>query len=1041
MSYSMFNTKKIIMRTVRKKFELRAIFLCMAFFLSLTVFGQNSVTINGVVTTSTDKEPVIGATVKVIGTSDGTITDLDGKYSLSVRVGSEIEVSYIGYLSQKFKVSSTQTVYNTVLSEDVTNLEEVVVVGYGTVKKKDLTGAVSSIRAKDLGTLPVTNVENMLQGRIAGVDITNNNGLPGSGTSIKVRGVGTLYDSSPLCIVDGMPGDINSVSQYDIESIEVLKDASSTAIYGARAANGVIMITTKRGKKGKTKVNFNMYVGASAISKKLDVLNADQYIDLVLELNPYFFDTAKRFMPVEKGGLGYSEEWARTTRGDMQDAVYNLGLQQEYNLGLSGGSDHGTYNVSVTYTDMDAFTVGYNYKHLKLLSNNEFIIHKNIKVGSNLTVRRKDTKGGQFYPSGAAVYQFIPYLPIEDENDPTGYSTMTNELDGVGVRNPMINFVTSQNNQTSKLASIREVAYLDISLFDMFKWRSQASFSYSSTANMGWTQANMNAGVEVNASISESMSYSQSMSLENYLTFNKEFGVHSINAMIGNTYSSSKYNYGRSLSAEGGSSADELWENQDILLITAAPSSRVTGNSASHSAYLSYFGRINYSLMDKYLFTFNYRQDASPNFSPKNRWGRFPSGAFAWRIDQEEFMQGLDNLSQLKFRLSAGLSGNDRIDEYAYLASLYSNPSIGTAFGSTPSFVGGGVTVNTLPSANIKWETCTSYNVGLDFGLWNNTFSGSLDIYKRDTKDILIQVPVPGSSGVSIPSYQNAASVRNTGLDLNLTYQNNINGFNYSITGVASYNKNEVTSLGGGEPIMKDYNRTEEGHAIGSFYGYVAEKVISTQAEADAYNKMYYLENPVQPGDIAWKNMDDKKHEDGRYIIDDDDRTFIGCPIPEWSFGLNMSGSYKNFDMQMSFSGVAGCEIFDAIERDLTGTSALSGNRMSKVLDRWQKEGDVTDVPRAVLGDPNGNQRVSTRYIKDGDYLKMKNFTLGYTLNFKNNYIERIRFYGTVQNLFTITKFDGFDPEMSGNDNLTRGVNNNYIPVPRTFIFGIQASF
>lgn len=1012
-------------------------------------------TVNGVVVSASDNMPLIGVNIVEKGTTNGTVTDMDGKFSISVADNAQLLFSYIGYIEQTLPAEEGMKV---LLKDDTQSLEEIVVVGYGAVKKKDLTGAVSSVRRKDMGDLAVSNVEQMIQGRVAGVEVINNSGLPGSGTSIKIRGVGTLYNSDPLYIIDGMPGDINSVSQYDIESIEILKDASSTAIYGARAANGVVLVTTKKGRSGKATVNLNAYVGVAQAAKKIDMLNASQYIDLALEMNPNFFKDAKRFVPTSEGGLGYDEAWARTDRNNMQDEIFRLALQQEYHMNISGGSDNAVYSVSGSYTDQDAITEGYNYKRLNILANNEFTIRKYVKVGQNLTVRRTDTDG--VTPDFTAVMNYAPYMPVEDAENSWGYSKTSSVLDG---GNDSFNPITmlNRNHSNKKSTFIREQVYLEVSFLDMFKWRTQAQYTNSSSNDLTYNEYSENGDIINKASINDSYSYSQSAMIENYLNFTKEFGVHSINAMIGNSFSSSKYNNGRSATIAGSASEEMDWENMEVLLVNKTPKYTVSGNNTWHSAYLSYYGRINYSLMDKYLLTFNYRQDASPNFSPSNRWGRFPSLALAWKIDEENFMQSFDDLSQLKLRLSVGRSGNDRIASYAYLANLYSGSgnNIVSAIGVNQGQAFG-VTINGLPATDIRWETTTSYNLGVDAGFFNNALTASLDVYTRQTDGILVKVPIPGSSGIDQSPYQNAAEVENKGFDFSIGYNKQIGDFGFSASAVVGFNDNKVLSLGAGEPISMAsqtigyLTRTEVGHSIGEFYGYQVDKVLSTTAEANAYNEKYGQN--AAAGDIAFKDIAGPADENGNPTgpdgkIDDNDRTFIGNPAPKWNYGLNINANYKNFDMQLGFTGVAGNKIFDfAGIYERQGMRRLF-NQSADILDRWQEEGDVTDIPRAVISDPNNNLRVSDRYIKDGSYLRLKNFTVGYTVPFKSNeVIDKLRFYVTAQNLFTITKYDGYDPEISSPSswnadsyNLERGIvtKSNMLPIPRTFLLGVQATF
>ena len=1008
---------------------------------------MQSITVTGTVTDA-QGEPLPGVSILVKGTTQGTVTNADGTYSLSVPGNATLVFTFVGFIKQEI-AANNQRVINVRLIEDTSQLEEVVVVGYGTVRKKDLTGAVGSLRAKDVGNISVTNVEQMIQGRIAGVDVTNTSGLPGTGTRIMIRGVGTIYDASPLYVIDGIAGDINSVSQYDIESIEILKDASSTAIYGARAANGVVLVTTKRGKQGAPRVTLNAYVGVASPAKKLELLNANQYIDYATELNPNFFRDALRFKPVANGGLGFDEAWARVDRTKIQDEIFRNALQQEYNLSVNGGGDNSIYNISGTYTDMDAITKGYKYARFTLMANTEFTIRKYIKIGSNLSVRRTNTQTQTVDYVGAL--RWAPYMPTLDPTNSWGFARLSTTIDLNDTFNPMTDLTLG--HPMNKSTNIREQAYFEVSLLNMFKWRTQVQYTNSSYNNMSWTPYRENGQMQQQASISDNYEYRETGMLENYLTFDKKIGIHTLNAMVGNTFSSAKFNNGRSVNTSGQGTTTTPWQNYDVLLVTRTPSYTVSSNNAWYDAYLSYYGRVNYSLMDRYLFTFNYRQDASPKFSPKNRWGRFPSVALAWKMEEENFMKQIPGISQAKLRLSWGKSGNDRIDSYAYVGNVFNDGGGVIASIGTGQSMWLGSTINGLPAPNIRWETTTSYNAGLDLGFHNNTLTTSIDVYNRLTDGILIRVPIPNSSGIVTSPLSNAASVRNTGFEFQAAYNKSFGELNLMVSGVVSYNKNVVTSLGTGEPIMNSQVRTDVGHPIGSFYGYVVDRVLPTTADAQAYNKKFGTN--VKAGDIAFKDVAGPKGADKKPTGPDgkltaDDRTFIGASIPPWGFGMNVNATYNHFDFQLGMTGIAGNKLYDQTRIfELEGMQRIF-NQSAEVLKRWKKEGDITNVPRAVEADPSDNRRISSRYIKDGSYLRISNVTLGYTFPFTTNpFIDRLRLYVTCQNAYVFTKYNGYDPEFGSNTtnassyNMQRGVvsGSNMTPIPRTFMFGLQATF
>ena len=569
---------------------------------------------------------------------------------------------------------------------------------------------------------------------------------------------------------------------------------------------------------------------------------------------------------------------------------------------------------------------------------------------------------------------------------------------------------------------------------------------------MSWTPYRENGQMQQQASISDNYGYSESGMLENYLNFDKTIGIHTFNAMVGNTFSSAKFNNSRSINTSGNGTTSVPWENYDVLLVTRTPSFTISSNSASYDAYLSYYGRVNYILKDRYLFTFNYRQDASPKFSPKNRWGRFPSVALAWKMEEEAFVKNIPIISQAKLRLSWGKSGNDRIDSYAYVGNVFNGGgSVVAAMGTGPSMWLGS-TVNGLPAPNIRWETTTSYNAGIDLGFNNNAFTTTLNVYSRQTDGILIRVPVPQSTGIVDAPLSNAAEVSNIGFEFEAGYNKTFGDLRLSVTGNVSYNKNEVTSLGAGEPIMNTQVRTEVGYPIGFYYGYVVDKVLSTTAEAQAYNAKFGTN--AKAGDIAFKDVAGPKDAnkkptgpDGKLTAED--RTYIGTSIPPWAFGMNASANYRQFDLQFGLTGVSGNNLYDQTRIfELEGMQRIF-NQSAEVLKRWRKEGDITNVPRAIEADPNENRRHSSRYIKDGSFLRISNVTIGYRVPFvSNQFIDNLRLYVTCQNAYVFTKYNGYDPEFGSNSsgsgyNMGRGVvsGGNMTPQPRVFMFGLQAAF
>lgn len=1013
----------------------------------------------------TDEEgkPLQGVSVTVKGSSRGTKTDDSGLFALNgIDEKSILVFSIIGYQSREITVGKQETL-NIRLVQVQEVLDDVVVIGYGSVKKSDVTGSVATVKQSDIGNVVTSDVGSMIQGRVAGVNVVSANGVPGSGNKILVRGTGTLYNADPLYIIDGMPGSFAAINTYDIESIEILKDASSTAIYGARAANGVVLVTTKKGKRGPLQVTLNAYMGIAQTPKKLPMLNASQYIDLAVETDPNFWSKAKRFMPVSDGGLGYSEEWARTTRNDIQNTLFQNALQQEYHINLSGGAPNITYSFSADYQNQDAIVEGFNHQRLNVLANTEYRYHDFIKIGNNLTFSRVEDNGTPFTGYAASLMSalnYAPYMDLYDENNSWGYSQMSSALDGGSSFNPLPEIYT--HHRLSRINVFQDQVYGEVNIYDGLRFRSQLIYTQTSPFSQEWYPTYAQGGLQYPSQITKSISWSQASTWENYFSYNKTLGRHSISAMAGMSSSVSKFNDSYGLGALGTSSATLPWDNYNVLMVSQTPVSSVTGESISHTAYLSYFGRINYSFLDRYLLTLNYRQDASPNFAPENRWGRFPSAALAWKINEEPFLKQVKAIDQLKLRLSWGLSGNDRIPNYGYLSTLFKGYNVagfpngvGAAFGYPATWIQG-TTSNSLASVGIKWEQSESYNAGIDLSLWQNKFTASLDVYVRNTNNILVQVPINPSSGIDVAPYTNAASVRNKGFDLSLGYNDKISrNLRFSLSGVMGFVKNKVTSLGAGEPIWNAPLETSEfitltavGHPIGSFYGYQVDRVLPTTADAEAYNAKYGQH--AAAGDIAFKDIAGPKDDKGNPTgpdgkIDDNDRTFIGNPIPKFNYGFNLSLYYKKFDLSIGGTGIAGVQIYDFFSQTIRTTERLK---------RWRKEGDITDVPRAVSGDNNRNGRVSDRFVTDGSYLKIRNITLGYNvLSKESKYIQQFRIYLTAQNAIRFTSYKSYDPELGsmnanggGNDsnyNLQRGIAGQYnnFPNPRIYLIGLNVTF
>lgn len=995
--------------------------------------------ISGTVTDE-NNEGLPGVNIVEQGTLNGTVTDMSGQYNISVGENATLVFSSVGYISQTLEVNG-RSVIDIQMQEDVTQLEELVVVGYGVVKKSDLTGSVSSIKPEDVGNIAVQNIGQMIQGRAAGVNVVTNNGLPGSGVKIKIRGTGTIYDSDPLYVIDGMPGDINTISPQDIESIEILKDASATAIYGARAANGVVLVTTKRGTVGEPRITYHGYYGAATPGNKLEMLNSAQYMDMIKDVISNT-GTSQLDLPPKLQDPSY----VNVDRTDWQDAIFRRGAITEHHVNVGGGSELVKYNFSTGYTRMDANGGDYSYERYNGLANAEFtLINERLRVGENFAIRYENRLGNS--PDFTSALRMPPYAPARDPYNVGGWARVTSAEDLNDAYNPLTGiYLADQDDEELK---IRGQLYAEFDIIPSLTIRTQLLMENWWGHDYEFNYEYLNGNVRTPNGLTESYRKGYSPQWENYLTFSKEFGIHNLTAMVGNTYQ--RGGFSRRIEVEGSN-----FESTQVLLPTFADQYAITNAGAGVSAYMSYYGRINYILMDKYLFTFNYRTDASPKFAPDDRWGSFPSFALGWKLHEESFMQGIGLLSTTKLRVSWGKSGNDRIPSYGFLSNIYTGQRNNIVY---PLGINNemylGATINGLPAPNIQWETSESINAALELGLFDDQLFFTAEYYNRLTDGILVKVPIPKSTGIDNPPFKNAAEVRNSGMEFILTYTGTFGDLNYNISANGGFNNNEVLSLGEGNPIpngdrggVGNITLTDVGQPIGAFYGFKVDRVLVDEADAQAYRDTYGEEN-ARPGDIAFQDISGPDGvPDGS--IDDNDKTFIGDPNPDFTYGVNFGANYRNFDLQFAFTGQSGNEIFNYI-----GVYHLQGmrrpfNHTTQVLDRWRENGDITNVPRATQDDKNINTRVSDRYIEDGSFMRLRNITLGYNLPMANpdGLVKKMRFYVTGENLFTLTGYSGYDPEISAIDpnndqnyNMFQGIDTGQFPQPRRIFAGVQVTF
>jgi TonB-linked SusC/RagA family outer membrane protein len=1003
--------------------------------------------------TVTDQKgsPLPGVNVVIKGTTIGSITDMDGKYTLDAdNPNLSLVFSFVGYVQQTV-AADARSVIDVTMAEDIARLDEVVVVGYGTVKKRDLTGAVSSIQTKDLGNSSVTNVGQLMQGKISGLDITSaKGGTPGAATEIKIRGTTSLNSNAPLTIIDGMVGDVDMVSPNEIESVDVLKDASASAIYGSRGANGVIIITTKKGSVGAPKFHYDGYYGISTPGKMLDILDASDYIDLVYDIQGGTYDknSGTWSKPAGLPSIFDNDGYVRTDRVNMQKELFRNAGIQSHSIDMSGGTQVTKYRMSAGYFDQGSTRGNYDYKRYNFKTNVETKLGKHIVLGSNVLFRQTKTHGQEGDIGGAL--RWAPYTGVfsEDSTNPGKYSFITNEGNLNDSVNPMTFLAYDFNNyQESKLLT---QLYGTLKIIEGLEYHSQFQYEYASSNTLNYREKDYMNSIQQTNFLEETYTVGSWPKFENYLTFSKLFGAHSVSLLGG-------INYEHNLKGRGVTVKGTGYGGQSIPVLKPTVGSdpaTVTNSNVWANASLSYFGRFNYSLMDRYLLTVNFRADASYKFAPSNRWGYFPSVALAWKLKEETFLRDVAWISALKARISWGKAGNDAIKEYLYNSNVYTGGYSGGdnliiyPFGTDFNLAGAGYgsTVNALPSPTIRWEETTTKGLGVDATFFKDKLSVTVDYYDKFTDGILIEVPVPLSTGLTQPQVKNAASVINRGLDVQIGYVGSTaTGFRYNVTAIAGFNRNHVKSLGDGQPIF-GVNTTEvgyltrsaAGYPIGYFYGYKTDGIIYTAAEAAEYNEKFGT--TAEAGDYRFRDL----NGDGK--ISDADRTNLGNGMPKWTYGLNASLEYKNFDLRLVMAGVYGCQLVD-----WDGTYWLEGgvrpfNGKTTLLKRWKYEGDTgATLPRAEKTDPSKNTRFSNRYVKDGSYTRLKNITIGYTVKSPalNKAVDNLRVYVSLENVLTLTGYSGFDPEVGVGDNGTtgRGVDFMGVPLPKNYLFGVQLAF
>lgn len=1026
--------------------------LFMALLSPISVWAQN-IQLTGVVT-DTSKEPIIGASIVEKGTTNGVITDYEGKFTLSVSSKATIVISYVGFQTQEIAVNG-RTHIETILKEDTEVLDEVVVVGYGTMKKSDMTGAISSVDVEDLTKRTTTNPAEALQGKIAGVNIMKSGGNAGAGVQIKIRGVKSFGDNQPLYIIDGFPGDIENVNPQDIQSMEILKDGAAAAIYGSVAANGVILITTKNGKKGDTKIDFSTYFSFTDVAKKLELLNASEY----KSVHKQMYENYMAQYPDDNVML---PSFVTTNTGvdtDWQDTMLRSGFAQNYMFSIRGGSENAQYSLSYNHADEKGIFLGNNHRQdnarLKLhLSKSIFDIDANIGF--------KFTDSDQPQYSIKEMYMISPLVPVYDDSREYGFG-LSDFDDLPSNRNVMADhhYITASNKKYHMTANValtmKFTNWLNIKTSYGYRGEHERD-TYHAPAYVADPKSKREYPYN-----SETTGYWEEHVWENVLSFNKEFGKHNVNAVAGASINSRKYTW-NSVGVEGKTTVYKVEDNQ--LVTDEVPGGFLDSSFKTIGAGIggtfsgdgsmweynraSFFGRVNYSYNNRYLFQATVRYDGSSKFGKDNRWGCFPSVALGWRISEEEFFPKDGVVNNLKFRVSWGRLGNENaLGYYDFLAliSTYNTMYQGYVRGNGENAWAGSI-ARGLENRSLKWETTDTKNIGFDFGLFNNKLTGALNYYYNQTEDLLITKALPPSAGLTNPTL-NVGKIRNTGFELELNWADRIQDFDYNVGFNLTTTKNKVVELSDDNQVLKGEGlkygtehfptETRVGQPIGGFYLYRTDGIFQNMNEVNAHvDKNGNLIQPnAQPGDIRFKDL----NGDGR--ISDSDKEYCGSGIPSLEANLNLSASYKGFDLSAVIGSAWNYKLYNGNKYFYEGMNSKS-NMLKSTLDAWTPQNTHTNVPRAVYQDPNGNMKESDRFLENGDFVRLRQVQLGYTLPkslLQSIQIDKLRFYVSAENLFTITGYDGIDPEFSRASVLNTGIDNLIYPFTRSFTVGAQLTF
>lgn len=1005
------------------------------------LFAQNEITVSGSVTDISDGSALIGITVMEKGTSNGVITDVDGRYSIRVSESAELVFRFVGYLQQTVAVNR-QTTIDISMSPDIQLLNEIVVVGYGTQKKSDVTGAISKVEGEDLSKVVTPNPTEALQGRVAGVTVTQSSGSPGAGVDVVIRGIGSFGSNQPLYIVDGVQADPYFIDPNNIESIEVLKDVAASAIYGTRAANGVVLITTKEGKSGKAVIDFTSSFSSNTLREEMDLLDAEGYV----EVHRRMYENAGQTLPqYVQNPPDVNTDWI--------DETHRTGSLQLYNLRVSGASGNIDYSISGNLASEKGMLIGSKFNK-KGINARVGLTQDKLRVSTSLNYNETYREPHKF--SIRETYFISPLIPVLDETKPSGFGYRDGDIPDH--RNPV--------GEHSIVDRFTEQKYflgnIDFDYEIVKGLNAKASFAVSNLDTYGFTfhppfkvrDIDDNPQNEY-AFVSEYNSQFRRINQQYTLNYSFDVNDHSFGVLAGYQRINEPFQE-TYVQAEGYKLDDDGNRIPAVILDPTfntlnAFSDGTFSGSGTNAAYslVSQFGRVNYAYSGRYLFQASVRRDGSSKFGQNNRYGVFPSFALGWKISEEDFMANQNVFDFLKLRYSWGQAGNDSalgyFDYIALIAQGKSQHNGGYVFGNPQTSYIGGI-ARDLQNNDLQWETNVASNFGVDFAALGFKINGSINYYQSRTEDLLITKEVSPSSGVNNPVV-NVGEFENKGFEFELGYKNRDKEFKYGAFATFTTINSEVTKLSNENQVLfgvgllfgSDHfvNQTRVGYEPGAYFLPVADGIFQNQAEVDAHS---VNGNPIQqfaaPGDIRFVD------QNGDGVINADDAVYQGTAIPKFEYSINLSAEYKGFDVNIFLQGVGGNKIYNGNNFRLQGMET-GRNFRAETINSWTPENPNTDIPRAVLGDPNRNNRASTRFLQNGDYLRVKTIQIGYSVPasmLENVKINRLRFYVTGQNLFTFTSYDGLDPEVGGSI-LSRGIDRNLYPKFKSMIFGVQLQF